>query len=194
MAERVSRACEPLVQYHAGVRTCYLPTQVAVAEASLVPHPIRPVFIVRRAVRARLTQVIVLSGSGRGAPGTAIAIAYVFGIPEPPCSDMPGCRKGSPYVIVQETVGRAGRSGFDVAKRSGIVPGPWRLEVDLKHRNLTLSVITNTSRAVVWRIGRDVRHADAKDAARKPGRAEEGTSEYGASRRTQMEQPLLLDL
>jgi hypothetical protein len=151
--------CLPLVQYHAGNTTCYLPQHVTAAERELSVRPIRPVRAVRDALHLPLSQVLVLAGTGRGRPGHAVAITYVFGSPDSSCIARGSCGRSSGYVIVQETVGLRAVSGLNVTERSGTFPGPWHLEANIPQTRLSLEITSNSSKQAVLRIGKRILQA-----------------------------------
>jgi hypothetical protein len=164
-AARASARCVPLVEYHGGRLTCYVPRAIAAAERRLPVRPVRPTGMVRRVAHQRISQILVLTGTPRsGWPGPAIAVTYVFGTPEPACSSMPGCRRGSPYFIIQETVGHIGQKAFVVTRDPNFEPGPWHLEIDLPGRNLRLTITSNTSKSDVARIGHAIIRASRRAA------------------------------
>jgi hypothetical protein len=150
--------CIPLVLFYGGVKTCYLPAHLAAAEHRLVPQPVSPGRVVARLTHLPLRQVIVLSGTGTGRPGPAIAVVYVFGTPTamicPPGSHCPHIPL---YVTVQETVGHRAGAGMTVDNNTGNVPGPWRLSANIPGRDLSLDVESNTkSKQLIREIGQGI--------------------------------------
>jgi len=152
-----AQECVPLVLFYWGAKTCYLPAHLAAAERRLAPRPVNPERVLARLTRLPLRQAIVLSGTGAGRPGPAIAIVYVFGTPT-----VMICRPGSHcppiplYVTVQETVGHRAREGMTV-DTTGDVTGPWSLSANIPERNLSLDVVSNTrSKQLLREIGQGI--------------------------------------
>ena len=135
--------CLSLVIFHGGITTCYLPGHLTVAERRLSPRPLRPLAIVARLGHLPLTQAIVLSGTGDGNPGPAVAILYIFGTPNAiPCPPTNVCASAPPYVIVQETVGQIALQGIRVDGAGG-VSSPWSVTANLPHRKLNVRIESN---------------------------------------------------
>lgn len=134
-----------MVQFWAGVTTCYLPGHLTVAERSLSPRPLRPLSIVAHLAHLPLSQTIVLSGIPESNPGPPLAILYIFGTPNTiPCPPTNVCSSMPPYLIVQETVGQRALRGIQVDTTGG-VPGPWSVAANLPHRTLCVTVTSNAS-------------------------------------------------
>ena len=153
-----AQECVPLVLFYWGAKTCYLPAHLAAAERRLAPRPVNPERVLARLTRLPLRQAIVLSGTGAGRPGPAIAVVYVFGTPTamicPPGSHCPHIPL---YVTVQETVGHRAGAGMTVDNNTGNVPGPWRLSANIPGRDLSLDVESNTkSKQLIREIGQGI--------------------------------------
>lgn len=148
-------ACIPLVQFHAGLRSCYLPAQVSLAERRLSPQPVDPVASVAVFLRLPLRQVIVLSGTGAGSPGPAHAIVYVFGTPPDPAQDRVAAL---PYIIAQETVGRTSVAGEQLTYTPGMWPGPWHFDANIPGRNLSLHLSADVGKNAVRAVGERIVH------------------------------------
>ena len=134
-----------MVQFWAGMTTCYLPAHLTDAERRLSPRPLRPLSIVAHLAHLPLSQAIVLSGTADGNPGPAVAILYIFGTPNTvPCPPTNVCASAPPYLIVQETAGQIALQGIRV-DRVGGVPGPWSVTANLPHRTLYVTITSNAS-------------------------------------------------
>lgn len=132
-----------MVQFWAGITTCYLPGHLTVAERHLSPRPLRPLSIVAYLAHLPLSQAIVLSGTADGNSGPAVAILYIFGTPNTvPCPPTNVCASAPPYVIVQETAGQSALQGIRVDGAGG-VSGPWTVTANLPHRDLNVHVESN---------------------------------------------------
>ena len=146
--------CTPVVVFHAEIRFCYLPAHRVVAERRLSPRPLNPIPTVSRLTHLSLGQIIVLSGTGAGAPGPAFSIVYVFGTPiYSGCAPTSHCSVKQRYVLIQETIGHLAVMGVQVENTGG-VPGPWSLDANIPGRNLSLHIVTNAiARGLVLEIG-----------------------------------------
>lgn len=148
-------ASMPLVQFHAGIRNCYLPAQVSLAERRLSPQPVDPTASVAVLLCLPLRQVIVLSGTAAGARGPARAIVYVFGTPPDPTQDRVAAL---PNIIAQETVGRTSAVGEQPTYIPGTWPGPWQFDATIPGRNLSLHLSADVGKDGVRAVGERIAH------------------------------------
>jgi hypothetical protein len=66
--------CAPLLQFHAGIVTCYRVAHDAAAERRLPVRPVSPVRPAAQVFHLSLRQILVLSGTADRQPGPAHAI------------------------------------------------------------------------------------------------------------------------
>jgi hypothetical protein len=152
--------CAPLLQFHAGIVTCYRAVHEAAAERRLPVRPVSPVRPAAQVFHLTLRQVLLLSGTPDGRPGPGHAIFYVFGMTRvPACDAHQRCPAGSVYVIVQETVCRIARTRPRLTYSPGFVPGPWHLDASLPLRHLCLDITSNTvAPRLVQTLGQRIIH------------------------------------
>lgn len=140
------------LKIRSGVELCYSPVHLPAAEQQMPTRVVSPIAAVFQTTHLTLSQVIDMAPTRTGITG----ITYVFGrIPGLVPNQPPVISRAKPkFVLVQEVIGHVVPSRVTVtrAKRSSPSYGPWVATAIVPHRNLSLLVSGNETRAQVRQI------------------------------------------
>lgn len=141
-----------VIKVRSGVELCYSPVHLPGAEQQMSARVVSPIAAVFQATHLTLSQVIDMAPTRTGISG----ITYVFGrIPGPVPNQPSATSRATPkFVLVQEVIGHVVPSRLTVTrvKRSSPSYGPWLATAIVPHRNLSLLVSGNETRAQVRQI------------------------------------------
>lgn len=156
------------IQYTGGARaTCYYPTQVAQAERQ-APFGIRPSTAARQVMNLGLAQVIVTQTCDNCASNgwQTSGIEYLYGA-LPRGGDYGRVQAQPKSVLIMEGLGRSRNfpakyvqhfRGMTMEISQAVMDhpyrwyGPWYLNANFPHRNLSLAIVANTDQGTLKRL------------------------------------------